>query len=101
RYVHLADAETNEQHEHRERETRHQWYKNEQDIRRQVRDHHGPDQADACGESRSEERRNSRQNICPEKNHTKFCWLDSKPQVEPIGRETLNDKAAAERVQGE
>jgi hypothetical protein len=34
-----------------------------------------------------------------EKNRTKRCRVHAKPQVEPIGRETLHDEAAAERVQ--
>src|SRR5205085_1000956 len=49
RHIHLTDAEARQQHENGERKRRHQRYQHEQDVRRQMREHHGLDEAEARG----------------------------------------------------
>jgi len=46
RHVHLADAEARQQHDHGQRQRRHQRDQDQHHVRRQVRPHHRPDQAE-------------------------------------------------------
>jgi hypothetical protein len=47
RYVHLTDTETHQQNQDSQRKIRHQRHKNQQNVRREVRDNHGVDKAEA------------------------------------------------------
>jgi hypothetical protein len=45
--IHLADTESQEKHQNREREIGHQWNKNEENVGRKMCEDHGVDQAPA------------------------------------------------------
>ncbi len=47
RYVHLTNTETHQQNQDSQRKIRHQRHKNQQNVRREVRDNHGIDKTEA------------------------------------------------------
>src|SRR5882724_1555592 len=97
--IHLADAEAHEQDQHRQLEVWHQRHKNQKNVRRQMRDHHRPNQPDPRCQPGSQESRNSGKDIRPEKNCAERCWPDAESQIEPIRGETLHHKPAGKRIQ--
>ena len=87
------------QHADRQRQRRHQRHQHQQDIGRDVGEHHGVDQADLPGQPASQQRRNPGQDIGPEKDAAEDARLDPKADMEPVGDHALDDQSAAESVQ--
>src|SRR4029077_16870727 len=98
--VHLADAETNKQDKDGQRNIRHERNQDQQNVRRQVREDHRANQADAGGDSGGEQRGDSGEDVRPEKDHAKRARLQAEAEVKPVGGEALHDEAAGEGVQG-
>src|SRR6201981_2942854 len=86
RHIHLTDAESDEQYHDRERQVRHQRHKEEQYIRRHMRDHHSPHEPDARRKARGHQRRNSRENVGPEENEAELHGWNAECEITPKGR---------------
>src|SRR6185369_2388872 len=58
-------------------------------------------EADARGQPRREKRRDACEDVRDEKDRAERLRLYAEPEIEPVGREALDDEAAAEGVDGE
>ena len=73
----------------------HEGNEDQQHVRRDVREHHGVDQAEAGGHARGEQRRDPGQHIGAEEDAAENGGLDAVAEMEPVGQQALPTKPPA------
>ena len=90
-----------EQDRNRQRQRRHQRHEDEQNVRRKMSEDHRSNEAETRCQPGREQRGDSGEDIRAKENRAERAGIHTEAKVEPIGRQALNDEAAAESIQGE
>ena len=80
---------------------RHQRNEYQERIRRQMREHHSPNEPEARGQAGREQRGESCEQVCAEENRAQRSGIRAEAQIKPVGCEALDHESAGERVEGE